>query len=291
MSAADWIVLKFGGTSVSTRARWSTIGELAQARLNDGHCVLIVVSAVSGVTDQLKGLIEAEAEHRAALAEQLIARHRAFAVELGLQASVVEPVEQALHALLKSPHAAVRAYPWQAEIFALGELWSSRLGAAFLTAEGVTAGWLDARTQLSAQALPNQGAWARHLSTSCQVQPSPAIAQQLREAGSLQITQGFIARNLSGETVLLGRGGSDTSAACFGALLGAQRVEIWTDGPGMFSANPRRVPEARLLRHLDYDEAQEIATTGAKVLHPRCLGPVRDGAVPPSSSPASPIDG
>ncbi|HJT99537.1 MAG TPA: diaminopimelate decarboxylase, partial [Rhodanobacteraceae bacterium] len=77
-----------------------------------------------------------------------------------------------------------------------------------------------------------------------------------------------------------GRGGSDTSAGYFGALLKAELVEIWTDVPGMFSANPRQVPEARLLSRLDYEEAQEIATTGAKVLHPRALSPLRRAGVP-----------
>ena len=94
------------------------------------------------------------------------------------------------------------------------------------------------------------------------------------------ITQGFIARHGDGGTAILGRGGSDTSAAYFGALLKAQRVEIWTDVPGMFSANPRDVPDARLLTRLDYAEAQEIATTGAKVLHPRSIAPCRDAGVP-----------
>src|SRR5690606_34605444 len=94
------------------------------------------------------------------------------------------------------------------------------------------------------------------------------------------LSQGFIARHADGGTAVLGRGGSDTSAACFGALLGAERVEIWTDVPGMFSANPREVPDARLLARLDYAEAQEIATTGAKVLHPRSIAPCRDAGVP-----------
>src|SRR3546814_7676237 len=94
------------------------------------------------------------------------------------------------------------------------------------------------------------------------------------------LTQGFIARHADGGTAILGRGGSDTSAAYFGALLGAQRVEIWTDVPGLFSANPRVVPDARLLTRLDYAEAQEIATTGAKVLHPRSIKPCRDAGVP-----------
>src|SRR6202012_1920851 len=94
------------------------------------------------------------------------------------------------------------------------------------------------------------------------------------------VTQGFIAGDAAGDTVLLGRGGSDTSAAYFAAKLGAQRLEIWTDVPVMFSANPRHTPTARLLRVLHYDEAQEIATAGAKILHPRCILPARHGRIP-----------
>ena len=276
----DWIVLKFGGTSVSSRARWDTIAELARQRREDDLAVLLVVSAVSGVTDQLKALIAAEPAQRQSLADTLRQQHRDFAVELGVDVQHLASVELALQDALAAPAAASRSFPWQAQVYALGELWSSTLGAAYLSARGERCGWLDARTQLLAQAAPNSSAWARHLSANCPVQSSTAVAQQLRDSAALQITQGFIARNLQGETVLLGRGGSDTSAACFGALLAAKRVEIWTDVPGMFSANPRRVPQARLLRHLDYDEAQEIATTGAKVLHPRCLDPVREAGVP-----------
>ncbi len=84
----------------------------------------------------------------------------------------------------------------------------------------------------------------------------------------------------NGDTVLLGRGGSDTSASYFAAKLQARRLEIWTDVPGMFSANPRSVPTARLLRALEYDEAQEIASSGAKVLHPRCIMPVKQYGIP-----------
>jgi bifunctional diaminopimelate decarboxylase / aspartate kinase len=214
------------------------------------------------------------------LADALINLHRDFAADLGVPLAQIEGIEAALHAALGAPAASAAGFAWQAQIYALGELWSSRLGAAYLSSQGLACGWLDARTQLLAQGAPNQSGWARYLSASCPVQRAPAVAQALLEGGPLQITQGFIARDLAGATVLLGRGGSDTSAACFGGLLGARRVEIWTDVPGMFSANPRRVPQARLLRHLDYDEAQEIATTGAKVLHPRCLGPVRDAGVP-----------
>jgi diaminopimelate decarboxylase/aspartate kinase len=98
--------------------------------------------------------------------------------------------------------------------------------------------------------------------------------------GSVVVTQGFIAGDAAGDTVLLGRGGSDTSAAYFAAILQARELEIWTDVPGMFSANPRATPAARQLLELSYDEAQEIATAGAKVLHPRCLLPVRQYGIP-----------
>jgi diaminopimelate decarboxylase/aspartate kinase len=105
---------------------------------------------------------------------------------------------------------------------------------------------------------------------------------QARLAGlpGIILTQGFIAAGEDGRTVLLGRGGSDTSAAYFAAKLAAERLEIWTDVPGLFTANPRAVPTARLLKALDYDEAQEIATSGAKVLHPRCIQPARQHGIP-----------
>src|SRR3546814_19552374 len=83
------------------------------------------------------------------------------------------------------------------------------------------------------------------------------------------LTQGFIARHADGGTAILRRGGSDTSAAYFGALLGAPRVEIWNDVPGLFSANPGVVPDARLLTRLVYAEAHEIAPPGAQGRTPR----------------------
>jgi diaminopimelate decarboxylase/aspartate kinase len=88
------------------------------------------------------------------------------------------------------------------------------------------------------------------------------------------------AQNPNGETVLLGRGGSDTSGSYFACLLQAERFEIWTDVPGMFTANPRMVPEARLLRTLSFAEAHELASAGAKVLHPRCIGPCAKHGAP-----------
>ena len=136
------------------------------------------------------------------------------------------------------------------------------------------------RAPCCARSAAPSGTKASMLSATCNFAPDAALDAQLQALAPIVITQGFIASDEDGNTVLLGRGGSDTSAAYLAAKLRAQRLEIWTDVPGMFSANPRSTPTARLLRALHYDEAQEIATSGAKVLHPRCILPARQYRIP-----------
>ncbi|AXK71440.1 bifunctional aspartate kinase/diaminopimelate decarboxylase [Lysobacter sp. TY2-98] len=282
-ASTRWVVLKFGGTSVSRRTRWDTIGRLAGKRAKDENArVLVVVSALSGVTNELQAIANAGAgEVTDAKVAALIARHREFAAELDLDADAVLGERlAALQALARDPRATARALDWQAEVLGQGELLSSTLGVAYLKSQGLDIGWCDARQWLNAVALPNQSDWAGRLSVNCHHRTDAEFAARFTtQPSTIVLTQGFIARHDDGGTAILGRGGSDTSAAYFGALLGAARVEIWTDVPGMFSANPREVPDARLLARLDYAEAQEIATTGAKVLHPRSIGPCRDANV------------
>jgi diaminopimelate decarboxylase/aspartate kinase len=283
---APWVVIKFGGTSVSTRPRWENIRRIAAAHRARGRRVLIVVSALSGITDQLKAIAEARGDDTrcADVRAEIVARHEAMLRELeATSRAAIDRWLAELDRLIADPRRVAADVAWQAEVFALGELMSSTLGAAFLSEIGTDAlptVWLDAREHLRAEALPNQNAWGRYLSASVAAVPDPALSRALAARGDVFITQGFVARNDAGETVVLGRGGSDTSAGYFGALLKAELVEIWTDVPGMFSANPRQVPEARLLARLDYEEAQEIATTGAKVLHPRAISPLRRAGVP-----------
>ncbi len=282
--AAPWVVLKFGGTSVSQRHRWDTIGRTACKRADECEGrVLVVVSALSGVTNELTA-IASGSHDSAARVSALVARHLRFARELDLDAeAVLEERLAGLQALAGDARAAARTLDWQAEVLAQGELLSSTLGAAYLRAQGLDLGWVDARDWLDAIELPNQTDWAKRLSASCRREADDDWrARFAAQASRLLITQGFIARHGDGGTAVLGRGGSDTSAALFGGLLRARGVEIWTDVPGMFTANPREVPDARLLTRLDYAEAQEIATTGAKVLHPRSLGPCRVSGVPMS---------
>jgi diaminopimelate decarboxylase/aspartate kinase len=284
--AGPWIVLKFGGTSVLRRHRWDTIGRLAKQRADDGDAsgvntrVLVVVSALSGVTNELQAIADGrEIDSRITA---LVERHRDFCAELDLDADQVLGERLAiLRALGSDPRAMQCSLDWQAEVLAQGELLSSTLGAAYLRAQGLDFGWCDARDWLSAVSLPNASAWAQRLSVNCRYRDDADFSRRFsKQPTRMLISQGFIARHADGHTAILGRGGSDTSAAYFGALLKARRVEIWTDVPGMFSANPREVPDARLLARLDYAEAQEIATTGAKVLHPRSIAPCRDSGVP-----------
>src|SRR6516225_533618 len=276
------MVLKFGGTSVSSLANWSNIARVAAEREAGGARVLIVHSALAGVTDQLGRLLDTairdSPEEELRTIEQ---RHCRLAAELGVP--VPPEVERQLAELreIAAGISMVREVSerTRARVMAAGELLLTPLAVQFLTSQGLRVQSVDARTLLRAE---RQAGAARGsvLSAVCAFAPEAALRTRLEEGAPITVTQGFIASDDEGQTVLLGRGGSDTSAAYLAAKLSAQRLEIWTDVPGMFSANPRATPSARLLRTLHYDEAQEIATSGAKVLHPRCILPARQYAIP-----------
>jgi bifunctional diaminopimelate decarboxylase / aspartate kinase len=279
----QWVVLKFGGTSVSSLANWRNIAQITRSRLDTGARVLIVHSAVTGTTDKLEKLIESalHGSHEEVLSA-IQERHRRLAAEL--QVPVSAQLERQFQELgqISAEVALVGELSdkTRARVMAAGELMSTELGAHFLKAQGLDAHWLDARTVLKADEHRGGSAKASVLNATCIFTPDAAFREQLNGLGSVVITQGFIASDANGNTVLLGRGGSDTSAAYLAAKLSAERLEIWTDVPGMFSANPRSTPSARQLRSLHYDEAQEIASSGAKVLHPRCILPARQYQIP-----------
>jgi diaminopimelate decarboxylase/aspartate kinase len=278
-----WVVLKFGGTSVSTAANWERIATQVQARLAAGDRVLVVHSALSGVSNRLEDLLAAALhDQHDAIIEEIITRHRALASALGLgAAAMLDPYFQALRQLTAGieliGEVSARVH---ARVMACGELLATTLGAAYLNAQGIETAWTDARELLTSLDDPASHERARFLSASCDFAADPELVHRLDAMAGVVLTQGFIARSHDGDTVLLGRGGSDTSAAYLAARLSARRLEIWTDVPGMFSANPRAVPSARLLRSLHYFEAQEISSMGSKVLHPRCIPPVRRSGIP-----------
>ena len=283
MNSQALLVLKFGGTSVSSAANWRNIAQIINERIAAGFKPIVVHSALSGITDQLDSLLSAVTRglHAPAL-EKIEQTHRSLAESLG-----VEPGQQfeafvtELRELIEKLAERRRVDDaLRARVMAMGELLATTLGAAFLNAQGIATHWADARRVLRADERLNATHKASVLSATCEFAPDLELQSSWRSLDQVVITQGFIAANAAGETVLLGRGGSDTSAAYFAAKLGAARLEIWTDVPGLFSANPRAVPTARLLRELHYDEAQEIASNGAKVLHPRCVLPVRQYKIP-----------
>lgn len=163
---------------------------------------------------------------------------------------------------------------------ALGEILSTRIGARWLVRAGLPVRWRDARTLLRSDPPPLRArASQRFLSARCSGEPDPALRRELAGDPAV-ITQGFIASDADGRTVLLGRGGSDTAAAVLAARLGAAGIAIYSDVPGIFTANPRQVPHARLIPRLGFDEAETIAALGAQVLHPRTLGPLRGRGLP-----------
>ena len=281
--SSAWIVLKFGGTSVSSLANWRNIAHVTSERLTAGARVLIVHSAISGITDRLEKLLDAAMAraHESELAA-IEERHVRLAQELGVPLGA--EVERCL-AELRQIAAGVALVGevsdrTRARVMATGELMATVLGAQFLAQQGLSPRWADARTMLRAEDRRAANVRSSILSATCNFAPDEALEHRLEELGPLVVTQGFIASDDDGNTVLLGRGGSDTSAAYLAAKIRARRLEIWTDVPGMFSANPRSTPTARLLRALHYDEAQEIATSGAKVLHPRCILPARQYRIP-----------
>jgi aspartate kinase len=274
------IVMKFGGSSVADAARLRGVAALARERAAQG--VLLVLSALSGVTDALisagsLAVAGQEAEALAALG-RILDRHGELGMEL-LGRSAPPELEQALadtrselSAILKGA-ALLRNLPERNldVLTGRGELLSTRLLALYMNAP-----WIDARSVLKTdsrygKARPDLSATRR----AAQEYILPLI-----QPGSIAITQGYIGSDPAGHPTTLGRGGSDYSASILGAALDAAEIQIWTDVEGVLSADPRIVPEAGPVEYLGYDEAAELAAFGAKVLHPATILPAVERGIP-----------
>ncbi len=282
--ARPWVVLKYGGTSVARAENWGRIAARVRERL-PAHRVCVVASALSGVSNALERAVsEALQGSGDQVAAAVRETHRRLAVELALDESEtrdatapLDDLDGWLDGIRKTGEAPPRLV---ARVMALGELASTRLGVRALARNGVQAHWLDARQVLESEPDPRASDDQRYLEATLPVRHDPAALERLVDSAEVVLTQGFIARTPQAETCLLGRGGSDTSAALLAAILGADELEIWSDVHGLFTADPRLVPVARLIRRIGYREAQELAAMGAKVLHPRCLAPVARAGIP-----------
>jgi diaminopimelate decarboxylase/aspartate kinase len=280
---SPWVVLKFGGRSVSTAANWAIVARLIQERLDEGVRPVIVHSALVGVSNALIALLDTAVaggdtdERLAKIREQ----HDALARDVGVDPALFDERFRALEQVIAGVKLVGEVSPRvHARVLANGELAATELGAAYLRQMGLDVRWLDIREYLECATLRGQTERARFLSARCDFSPDRDLQQRFAAIDGIVLSQGFIARNAQGETVLLGRGGSDTSGAYLAGKLEARRLEIWTDAPGFFSADPKAVPSARLIKTLHYREAQEIASAGGGILHPRSISPVRASGIP-----------
>ena len=283
IATSSWVVMKFGGTSVSTAANWKTIAERVQDRLDAGFQLVVVHSALKGISNALEQTLQSAVSGTSSdFFDALKRQHHDLADALGLDGpslldTALQELEQLIAGVRLVREVSVRV---RVRVMALGEIMATRLGASYLDRMGIDVHWQDARDLLTTESRANRSVTQSYLSATCDYEADTELATHLSSRGKVILTQGFIARNAQRETVLLGRGGSDTSAAYLAAKLQARRLEIWTDVPGMFTADPSLVPSARLLVALHFDEAQELASTGGHVLHPRCLPPLRRHGIP-----------
>lgn len=239
--------------------------------------MLLVFSAMAGATNRLFELAPG-GENTESKCLELLSMHAGLAAGLGIEASgLLDEFAQRLERSLLA--CAERDTPGnRALLVSLGEWISTKLAQLYLSA-AMPCDWVDARQALRVveEEFPDSNrAW---LSARCDAGVDAELQASWGVKSNVLVTQGYVAGKGDGGTALLGRGGSDTSAALLASRLGAREVEIWTDVPGLFSSDPARSPEALLIRKLDYVEALEMAASGARVVHPRCIRVAADAGI------------
>lgn len=274
-------VLKFGGTSVANAANIKKVKENVQSRKGK---TVVVVSALGGVTDMLLECghlaFRGESCYKTTL-QKLTDRHLSTVKELlplTNQSSVLSFVMQQFNEVedICNGIFLLRDFTDRTRdrIVSYGELISSQIIAAFFKAEGLNCQWVDARklvrtnsdfTRAVVDVNSTDDAFERYFSEA---------------SASVFVLPGFIASDESGNTTTLGRGGSDYTAAIAGAALNAGVVEIWTDVSGMMTADPRNVPNAKVIRRISYHEAMELSHFGAKVIYPPTIQPLMKKGIP-----------
>jgi len=278
------IVIKFGGTSVANHDRWQNITTIIQNHLLDGHRPIVVCSAPNGITNLLEELLkQAISVKPEKILQEIESRFTQLATELQIDCQdfltqKITELTQLAEGIRLIGEITPRVH---ARVLSYGELTLTHLGAEYLKKQNLNVHWQDAREWLNCLKPLDMRHPDAYLAARCADEVDENLKSTLTHLhADVVITQGFIARNELGETVLLGRGGSDSSAAYFAAKMNAACCEIWTDVPGIYTANPKNIPQARLISEVDYDEAQEIASMGATVLHPRCIAPVKMRNIP-----------
>ncbi len=271
-------MLKFGGTSVEDAAAFERVTEIVRAERR-AHPV-VVVSALSGVTDAL--LASVEAANASGLAPHF-ERHREVAQRLldrgaatGFQTELDEARSEIDRLLGRVSRDRAAAPQLRDEVVSYGERLSSSLLAQVLAARGLPASWVDARRCI----VTNDTAVRAEPDLPETDRRTRAVLGPLVAAARIPVLGGFIGATAGGVTTTLGRGGSDYTAALVGAALDAEEIQIWTDVSGVLTADPRLVPHAHTIPTLSYSEASELAYFGAKVLHPKSIQPALVRGIP-----------
>ena len=275
------IVCKFGGTSVADAAAIRQLLAIVAGRARERP--LVVVSALAGITDGLLGLAAAvhagDAKALDGAIDALVRRHETVAGELPGAEPAIDTVRADAESLRTSLSAALgrRLRPPEIdELAGHGELWSSRLVSGAMHGAGVPSAWADIRPiMVTDDRFGRATPYVQMVNNRARQCLRPLLEDEM-----IPVTQGFIGATADGVPTTLGRGGSDFTAALLGAALGASRVEIWTDVDGLMTADPRIVPAARTLTAASYEEAAELATFGAKVLHPATAMPLVRVGIP-----------
>ncbi len=270
------VVMKFGGTSVQDAQRIDQALDIAAAQLVNEP--LLVSSAMAKITDTLVAITGLAEEGNFSEAEKLLVemkdRHLSVAEDfledkqLSACRNDIDELYLQLIALVRGSSLLHECSPRSRDaIFSFGELLSTKLIYHRAVARGIDAVWVDSRQCIITDsnftaAIPNFDATDK------------AVRKHIKpHKNHLYVAQGFISSDSRGTTTTLGRGGSDYSAAIFGAALKADEVQIWTDVNGILTSDPRLVPQARTIGSITYDEAAELAYFGAKVVHPSTIQP------------------
>ncbi len=280
-------VMKFGGTSVGDASCIERVIEIIRTASREGN-VAVVVSAMSGVTNRLiEAANQSKAANETAVAEifsQLRKQHDEVATALIHSTKKRRRMQDKLHNLFAEGERLCQGTILLREltprtldaISGLGERLSAPLVAAALSEIEIASEAIDA-TELVVTDSFHGGAepWIDLTRARCQGRVAPVL-----QAGIVPVVTGFIGASEEGVLTTLGRGGSDYSATILGAALDADEVVIWTDVPGLLTADPKLVADARTIAEISYREAAELAYFGAKVLHPKTLRPVMQRNIP-----------
>ncbi len=280
------IVMKFGGTSVGSAERIAAAAQLVAKAVDDGHQVVVVTSAMSGVTN---GLIDAaraasKGHWDSRIRHDLFGRHEAVAHALigdpARRASVLEEIDRRLDRFEKLCFGLSMVHELTPRLLdaisGTGEMLAAPLVAAAIEGAGRASAAVDATDVV---VTTDQFGAAEPLMDETQAK-ADARLRPLVDRGDVPVVTGFIGATVDGVLTTLGRGGSDYSASILGAALDADEVWIWTDVDGVLTANPSEVHDARTLSEISYSEASELAYYGAKVLHYKTILPAFRKRIP-----------